>query len=68
MTTKEWKRSLAFGGFEGMFDKDDRRRGSMFLTAVRSALLLVGGLLTGAISTSGSRSTLFGVRAPSTQS
>lgn len=32
-----------------MFDKDDRRRGSMFLTAVRSALLLVGGLLTGAI-------------------
>ncbi len=49
MTTKERNRALKFGGFEEMFDEGDRRRGSVFLTAIRSALLLVGGLLTGAI-------------------
>lgn len=40
MTTKERNRALKFGGFEEMFDEGDRRRGSVFLTAVRSALLL----------------------------
>ena len=49
MTTEERNKVLTFGGFGEMFEEGDRRRDSVVLTAVRGALLMVGGLLTGAI-------------------
>jgi hypothetical protein len=49
MTVEERNRALTLRGFEEMFDEGDHHRGSVVLTAVRGALLMVGGLLTGAI-------------------
>lgn len=49
MTTEERSKALTHRAFEEMVDEGDSRRGLVFLKGVRCALLLVAGLLTGAI-------------------